>query len=735
MQKQYLRYRELHKVRSTYHIRVCGVVQGVGFRPFVYRVAKGIGLFGEVNNDTLGVNIFINATPKEMEEFLQLLSKNTPPLAKIESIKSTQISPKLYYDFTIVESFSEGVTSTQIPPDVSICDACQKELYDPKNRRYLYPFITCTDCGVRYSIIENLPYDRTYTSMKKFRMCKACEAEYNDPLDRRYHAQPIGCWECGPRLSCSIDMAISALKEGKIVAVKGVGGYHLMCDATNEEAIERLRMRKNRPAKPFAVMVKDLEMAKELAFISKKEEEILNAKERPIVLCRSKDILPDSIAPSISKIGIFLPYTPLHLLLLKELDRPLVATSANITDEPIATDLESMEKLSTVYDLLLYHDRDIVNGCDDSVVMVVGDEPIMIRRSRGYAPSSVKLPFKLDNKVLALGANQKSTVAIGFDDVVILSPHIGDLDTIESVGYFEKNINTLCRMYDFRPDVVVHDKHPHYESTKYAKTHYHDSLSVQHHHSHILAVMAEKQMEGKVLGVAFDGTGYGDDGNLWGGEFLLCDYTGFERVAHLKYFKLLGGERAIKEPRRVALSLLFEIYGKELLEMQNPVTKAFSKTELKTLYLSWQKGLNAPLSSSMGRVFDAVASITDICQMMSFEGESGMLLEEMYDKGVKESYPFSIDDKEIDIRIMIEEILHENDPKIAISKFFNTIVEMIVAISEEYLYPVVVSGGVFQNRVLMELLIERIEGLVFSNNIPPNDGGVALGQVVKVMQQ
>ena len=719
----------------------------MGFRPFVYQVANRLGVNGEVKNDAQGVEIWISATRAQLEGFKKSLQEELPPLAEIDSLSIEEVLSKDYADFRIIESGEEGVKTALIPPDISICKKCEAELFDPKNRRYLYPFITCTDCGVRYSIIENLPYDRTNTSMKKFRMCKACEAEYNDPLDRRYHAQPIGCWECGPRMELRgkkeelrvtkgdiIGGAVSLLREGKILAIKGVGGYHLVCDATNDEAIMTLRKRKHRPTKPFAVMVESLEEAKKWAFVGKKDEELLTSKERPIVLLKSKKALR-SIAPNISKIGLFLPYTPLHLLLLKKLGRPIVATSANVTDEPIATDDEAIRKLESVYDALLTHDRDIVNGCDDSVMMVVKEQPIMIRRARGYAPSSVKLPFKLDKKVLALGANQKSTVAISFDHEVILSPHIGDLDSIESVGYFEKNIDTLKRIYDFEPEIIAYDKHPNYESTKYAQKLLTLNSSIltqiiQHHHAHILAVMAEKQIEGKVLGVAFDGTGYGDDGKLWGGEFLVCDYKGFERVAHLKYFKLLGGAKAIKEPKRVALSLLFDRYGEKALSLQNPTTKAFSQNELKNLYLMWQKGLNAPLSSSMGRLFDAVASLTGVCQEMSFEGESGMRLEELYDKKITHSYPVFFYDDEIDILPMIEEIMRETDSTVAVSKFFNTIVEMILMIAGEYDLPIVLSGGVFQNRVLVELIMEKIPDVVISHEIPPNDGGIALGQVV-----
>jgi len=738
---------------ETYRIAINGTVQGVGFRPFIYQLATDLGLHGTVSNGTEGVEIVINANTDTLKVLLQKIKDELPLLASIDTIKTTEIAQKLFTDFQIITTNEEGKRTVRIPPDVSICKECEAELFDPDNRRYGYPFITCTHCGVRYSIIYDLPYDRKNTSMKFFEMCKVCEEEYVNPLDRRYHAQPIGCWECGPQLKLKIknekleikqseiiDKAVEFLLEGNILAVKGVGGYHLICDATNDDAVQKMRERKRRPTKPYAVMVKDMDMAKKLAKISKLEEVLLISKERPIVLLDSKGNhegypYSKSVAPNMSRIGLFLPYTPLHLLLLQKLNRPLVATSANITDEPICANRESLKKLKGVYDYVLDHNRDIVNGCDDSVVMAVNEQQVILRRARGYAPASIKIPFKLEKNVLALGANQKSTVAIGFDNEVILSPHIGDLDTIESVEYFKKNIETLERIYDFKADIVKHDKHPGYESTKYAQeleisNEKLEIVGVQHHYAHILGVMAEKQIRDKVLGVAFDGTGYGDDANLWGGEFLVCDYEGYERVAHLYYFKLMGGSKAIKEPKRVALSLLFDLYGEEVLTLKNPTTKSFSLLELKSYFITWQKGLNAPLSSSAGRLFDAVASLVGVCQTMSFEGESGMMLEELYDASIEGYYTFGYADGKIDILPIIKEILQEEDTSRAVTKFFHTLVEIIFTVHKQYDLPLVLSGGVFQNRVLLGLVLDRIPDAIISNDIPPNDGGIALGQIV-----
>ncbi|MEA3455452.1 MAG: carbamoyltransferase HypF, partial [Campylobacterota bacterium] len=747
-------------------IELTGVIQGVGFRPFVYQLADRYDLKGFVLNSSGGVSLEIEGREQSVEAFLESLRHELPPLAHIDTLECSEGIHRGYTDFQILKSKTEKEKYVLIPPDIATCNQCLDEMNDPANRRYRYPFINCTDCGPRYSIIETLPYDRPNTSMRFFRMCEACEAEYSDPANRRYHAQPISCWECGPGLSLwdserlafsierleLIETAVQLIIEGNIVAVKGVGGYHLVCDATNDEAVQKMRERKRRPAKPYAVMVADMEMARKTAAISEQEEVLLTSKERPIVLLKTLNAqrltLSAFVTPNLSTIGIFLPYTPLHFLLLDKLQRPLVATSANITDEPICTDRESLGKLSGVYDYILDHDREIVNGCDDSVVMVVKGQTVMLRRARGYAPSSIKLPFRLPKKILAVGANQKNTIAIGFNKEVILSPHIGDLDTIGSIAYFEKNIRTLERIYNFTPDIIRHDLHPNYESTKYAihLNAQHSTLntqSVQHHYAHILGVMAEKHLTGKVLGAAFDGTGYGDDKvngvagegalghrGLWGGEFLICDTQSYERVAHLDYFKLLGGDKAIKEPRRVALSLLFEQYGEATMQLDNPTTQAFTSAELKVHYQAWQKGINAPLSSSVGRLFDAVASLTGVCQVMSYEGESGMLLEDLYDKNAEGIYPFEIEDGKIYFLKMIEEIVLESDTKAAVSKFFHTLVEVIDTLYHQYDLPLVLSGGVFQNRLLLELILDRIPDAILPNEIPPNDGGIALGQVM-----
>lgn len=738
----------------TYKININGVVQGVGFRPFIYTLASKFGLKGSVSNGSSGVEIYINATCDQLEQFLNEINNNKPSLSQIDNITYTKVDNQLFDDFSIKKSDDSGKKTVKIPPDLYVCKECQAELFDPDNRRFNYPFITCTQCGVRYTIIKKLPYDREFTSMSSFKMCEACETEYNDPTNRRYHAQPIGCFDCGPKLSwfenniwhkndkeCVnfIDYAINAIKSGKIVAIKGVGGYHLVCDATNDDAVKTLRARKNRPSKPFAIMTNDIDIAKNLANISPFEESLLTSPQRPIVLLKtlpeiSKKI-SNLVAPKLNTIGIFLPYTPLHLLIMNGLNRPLIATSANISDEPLCTNLESLKKLENVYDAILDHDREIVNGCDDSVVMVVKDKTVMLRRARGYAPISIKLPFALKKNILAFGANQKNTIAIGFGNDVVLSPHIGDLGNIESVNYLASNVKTFNELYDFKPDIVLHDFHPQYESTKFAKENYNNTQGVWHHHAHILSVVAEHKIKLPVFGIAFDGTGYGEDGTLWGGEFLVCNKNGFERVLSFEPFLLLGGERAIKEPRRVALSILFDIYGKKAMDLNNDVILAFTKNELENFYTMHEKKINSPQTSSMGRLFDAIASITNVCQFITFEGESGMQLEELFDENIKEYYEFDIVDKKIKIDKIIKSILKEKDKKVAVSKFFRTIVEIIKFAQRDYKdMPLVVSGGVFQNRVLLSLLIEEFPNIYFAQQIPPNDGGIALGQIAIMME-
>ena len=733
-----------------FSIEIRGVVQGVGFRPFIYNLATSSGLSGEVSNNGYGVLILLDATKEKADAFIQKIRENKPPLSEIDSIKITQIKKtKSFEDFRIVMSEVAKNLSSHIPSDIAMCAECENELHDKTNRRFEHPFITCTNCGPRYSIIRNLPYDRKNTSMDAFVMCEKCAAEYKNPQDRRYHAQPIGCHKCGATISLFdnsgkkieseniIDEVVKLITIGKIVCVKGIGGYHLVCDATNDDAVKLLRERKKRPSKPFGVMVKDIDVAKKIAIMNAKEEELLCSNRRPIVLLKKRDDnrLSDFVAPNINQVGLFLAYTPLHHLILQRLNTPIVATSANISDEPLCTTYDDIMKLRGIWDYCLEHNREILNSCDDSVAFVENEKVFMLRNARGYAPLYLRLPQTTSKKILSLGANQKSTVAITVEESVILSPYIGDLGSLSSINHFKSHIETLKRIYDFIPDVVVCDKHPNYESTKYAKelkaqNKEIELLQVQHHYAHILATMGVKGITTKVLGVSFDGTGYGDDGNLWGGEFLLCDLEGYERVGQFKYFKLIGGEKAIKEPRRVALGFLFEIYGDEVLELNCPTINSFSISEIKILYTAWKNGLNAPLSSSCGRLFDAVASLLDVVQVCSYEGESGLLLESLYDEDITEYYEFSMQEGEIDFSQIAKQILDEKNSRIAVSKFFNTIVELVYEMHKKYDLPLVLGGGVFQNRVLLRLIMRKIPDVILPESFVSNDGAIAYGQAI-----
>ncbi|MEA3497809.1 MAG: carbamoyltransferase HypF [Campylobacterota bacterium] len=730
-------------------ISIYGIVQGVGFRPFIYNLALKQALNGYVTNNGKGVYIELESSYRDMYQFMDKIQNQKPPLSQIYTFTITlKNNTVIYKDFTIKQSESGTQFTAMIPSDIAMCKDCETELNDKSNRRYQYPFITCTNCGPRYSIIKNLPYDRCNTSMDKFKMCTKCKQEYTNPKDRRYHAQPIGCFDCGVKLTLidnngtssyinCIDDVVKYIKDGKIVAIKGIGGYHLVCDAKNDNAVQLLRDRKNRPTKPFAVMVKDIDMIKDIANINNKERELLSSNKRPIVLCKQKENIQISslVSPKIDQIGLFLPYTPIHTLILEKLNRAIVATSANISGEPLCKTYDEIIKLSYIWDYCLDNDRDIVNSCDDSIGYIENDKTFMLRVARGYSPKYLKLPNTIDKNILSLGANQKSTVCIAIKDKVILSPYIGDLDSIKSVEHLKSHIGTLKRIYNFEPDIIVCDKHPSYESSKLAieMTEENQNLKliqVQHHYAHILSTMGINKIKTKVLGVSFDGTGFGDDGNLWGGEFLVCDKSGYKRVGYFKYFKLLGGETAIKEPRRVALSFLFEIYGKKAFELNNHTINSFSSNELKTLFTIWKKDINSPLTSSCGRLFDCVASILNIVQKSSYEGESGLILESLYDDSVLESYKFSFENSQIDFSKIVIQILKESDKTISVSKFFNTLIEIIYMIYKKYNLPLVISGGVFQNRVLMRLLMKKIPDAIVPNNFVSNDGAISYGQMI-----
>ena len=733
---------------------VQGVVQGVGFRPFVYKIAHELKLGGFVYNNIKGVEIEIEGDKDSVSLFEEYIYSKLPPLARIDSLSSKELNLKNETAFEIIESSAtkESSKTALISPDISTCKDCLADVFLESNEKYYNYFATnCTNCGPRYSIIKTVPYDRAMTSMKKFDMCGSCESEYTDPLNRRFHAQPISCNSCGPKLSLwdkekelnskninILQSVASFIKSANIVAIKGIGGFHIVCDATNDEVIKRLREFKNRPTKPFAIMCRDIKQVKVLTCINEKEEELLQSKEAPIVILK-KDSHVDShissfIAPNIDRVGCFLPYTALHHLLFKHLKNPIVATSANLGDEPIITCREDIVKKLPFVDFILDFDRDIINGVDDSLLQVVNSHVQTLRLSRGFAPKVIKLPFKSRKKILAVGANAKNSIALVVEDSLIISPHIGDLDSLVAFEFFERTVETFKRFYDFEPDVIVHDKHPNYETTKWAKRQNIELFEVQHHLAHIYACKAEFGLSGDYIGFSFDGTGYGDDGSLWGGEIFIGD----ERKYHFKEIKLLGGVKAIKEPRRVALSMLFdELSLDEVLELDLDSVKLFSPREIKILHQAYIKNLNAPKSSSVGRMFDAVASLSGVAQKISYEGESGLLCESYYDESIKKSFDYTIENGVIDIKIIPYMLNNELDKKEINTMFINTLVNIIIDISHVENLEVILSGGVFQNKTLLELTCKALEEekikYYYQQDTAINDGGIALGQAYYIL--
>ncbi|MDW8104140.1 MAG: carbamoyltransferase HypF [Armatimonadota bacterium] len=733
-----------------------GAVQGVGFRPFIYRLATELGLKGWVLNSAQGVFIEVEGKPQTLQQFVTRIEVEKPPRASIQSLEQSLLDPVGYTTFEIRHSEQSGEKSVLILPDIATCADCLRELFDPADRRYLYPFINCTNCGPRYSIIEALPYDRPNTTMKAFPMCSACREEYENPLDRRFHAQPIACPDCGPHLELwdergdclathheALEYAAEAVREGRIVAVKGLGGFHLVVDARNEGAVRRLRERKRREEKPFALMYPSLEMVRAHCEVSEVEERVLRSPESPIVLLRRREeeVVAPSVAPHNPYLGVMLPYTPLHHLLLRALGFPIVATSGNLSDEPICTDEhEALHRLAGIADLFLVHNRPIARHVDDSVVRVLLGRELVLRRARGYAPLPVLVKEPLP-PLLAVGAHLKNTVAMSVGRQVFLSQHIGDLETAQALEAFRRVIADVQGLWEHQPQAVACDMHPDYLSTQTAHRMGLPVVAVQHHLAHTLSCMAENELEPPVLGVSWDGTGYGVDGTVWGGEFLLVRQEGWERFAHLRPFRLPGGDRAVKEPRRSALGVLYELFGEQALAL---LEDAFTPEERRVLAQILRQHFHAPLTTSAGRLFDAVASLVGLRQRVNFEGQAAMELE-FLTHGVQsdETYPFSLSGTAppyvLDWADLIQTVLQEVQrgvppPQIAV-RFHNTLAEMILELAQVAgVERVALSGGCFQNAYLTERAVRRLSEAGFRpywhQRVPPNDGGIALGQVV-----
>ena len=747
--------------KQRIRIRYQGTVQGVGFRPHIYRLARAYNLSGWVKNDSSGVVVEVEGEPEGIEWFLKASVDQAPVLARIKSVEQSKISPNGEKEFVIRESERNDVVSTQVSSDACTCEDCLKELFSAEDRRYLYPFINCTNCGPRFTIIERIPYDRPYTTMKVFKMCKECEAEYHNPLNRRFHAQPNACSVCGPRLFLldregkevsgdAVKKSVELLKQGKIIAVKSLGGYQLACSALNEEAVRELRTRKIREDKPFALMAESLDAISVYAEISEKEKEVLLSPERPIVLLKKKPspTLAESVAPRQKNYGFMLPYTPLHHLLLKESGMVLVMTSGNLSDEPIAfVDEEAMARLKGIADYFLTHNRLIYIRCDDSVVRVFEQRLYPVRRARGYAPRPLEALFPEKGSLLAVGAQLKNTFALTRFGQVVLSHHIGDLDNLETFKAFEQGIEHLKKIFEITPEMVVYDLHPDYLSTQFALSLDLPKLGVQHHFAHIAGVMAEHNLNERVIGVSMDGTGYGADGAIWGGEFLVADYDGFERMAHLEYIPMPGGEKAIKQAWRMAVVWLDKIYGTKLWALGLKFLEKIDEKDGELILEASRKGINSPLSSSMGRLFDAVSALSNVCLIANYEGQPAIELEMIGDEGESRAYEFHYLEKDDKIIIkpepVIEQIvndLRETQPKEQISaKFQNGVSRMVVWVCERVrektgINEVALSGGVFQNFWLLgritEWLREKNFKVYVHHQVPTNDGGIALGQAI-----
>ncbi|MGA3128244.1 MAG: carbamoyltransferase HypF [Candidatus Korobacteraceae bacterium] len=746
-----------------------GAVQGVGFRPFVYRLAVELKLNGWVNNTAHGVFLEVEGARERLEQFLLQVEREKPAISFIQSLESSFADPVGYAGFEIRKS-EGGEKTALVMPDIASCPECLGEIFDSRNRRFGYPFTNCTNCGPRFTIIESLPYDRPRTTMKKFTMCAECEREYRDPANRRFHAQPNACPECGPQLElwsmagavlarreAALDEAAEALRQGRIVGVKGLGGFHLMVDARNEEAVRRLRQRKQREEKPFALMFPAAEDVLRECELTPMEERLLRSPESPIVLVRRSGSMASMLAPSVAPgnpmLGAMLPYTPLHHLLLRALGFAVIATSGNLTDEPICIEaVEAIERLGEIADLLLVHDRPILRHVDDSIVRVMAGREIVIRRARGFAPLPVLLEDEMPT-VLGVGAHQKNTVALSVGRQVFLSQHIGDLETAQASAAFEGVVESLEELYELEPETVACDLHPNYISTAYAKRICAHPVGVQHHYAHVLACMAENEVKAPALGVAWDGSGWGPDGTVWGGEFLKIDEYGYTRVARLRLLRLAGSERAVREPRRCGLGVLFATLGEQIFEREelNPL-QSFSTADRKILAAMLRQGLNSPWTSSMGRLFDGVASLIGVRQISRYEGQAAMELEWLAaGSSERGSYEFEITGsanetapEELDwtpmVRGILADLARKMKPEAIARKFHNTLTEMIASVAGRHAgLPLALSGGCFQNRLLTELTVARLEAagvkVYWHQRVPPNDGGIALGQVVAAARQ
>ncbi len=761
---------------ETREIQITGIVQGVGFRPFVYNLARSHKLNGFVLNDSSGVTIVVQGKTEDIHSFENELKKTPPPHSKIVSCISKEIESKeSFSDFSIRLSPSGGKKSAAVSPDLDVCPECLNEMLDPDNRRYLYPFINCTNCGPRYTIIQDIPYDRPKTTMYSFKMCESCQSEYNDPGNRRFHAQPNACPECGPQLTLLdsnqqlIQIGGSAsenqllyqkvaelFSSGKIIAVKGVGGFHLACDATSEAAVSLLRKRKYREDKPFAVMFPNLKSIGKMCNVNQPEKDLLESVAHPIVLLKKKDDfnLANSISPNNHFLGAMLPYTPLHHLIFRFFNKLLVMTSGNVSDEPIAyKNKDAFKRLEKIADYFLINDREIHICCDDSVYRIWNNKPYPIRRSRGYAPDKIMVDWKFDSHVLACGPEQKNTFALAKDNAVYLSHHIGDMENFEVLKSLEEGVRHFKHIFDIEPEIVAYDLHPDYLSTKYAEDYSNinsngqkiHKIGVQHHHAHAVSCMIENGTNQPVLAIVLDGTGYGSDGTIWGGELLLAEFDRFERLGHFQTTRLPGGTAAIKYPWQMGISYLQSVFGDRLVDI--PFIKNLDSEKIKLVFTMMSAGLNSPITSSCGRLFDGVAAISGLRPKVNYEGQAAVEFEQCIRDDYEEGYNFSIVNEHSRIILkwdkMIRQLVKDVERQIPISvisqKFHNGLSDGLLNWASEAqkqtgIRKIVLSGGVFMNYYLLTRLKNALgkKGfIVYTHSVVPcNDGGISLGQAV-----
>ena len=753
-----------HQTRVRARVRVEGTVQGVGFRPFVYRLAEALGVGGFVRNDSSGVLLELEGPAPAVHDLLARLKREPPPLAVLDRLETTWLDPQGADEFLIVPSAPDEAPNAPVTVDAATCEECLAELFDPADRRFRYPFINCTNCGPRFTIVRGVPYDRPLTTMASFRMCAACRREYEDPRDRRFHAQPNACPACGPTVSLlersgsrraigeeALREAADALKNGAILALKGLGGYHLACLAGHEATTSALRERKHREDKPFALMAAGLDAARSLVELSTHEEAILQGLERPVVIARRRPAAPiaQAVAPHSADLGVMLPYSPLHHLLLDDVGRTLVMTSGNVSDEPIAYgDEDALRRLAQIADVFLVHDRPIATRTDDSVVRATARRtpPLLIRRSRGYVPSSIPLPTGAARPLLACGAELKSTFCVAKGTRAWVSHHIGDLENFETLQSFRDGIEHFCRLFGVAPEVVVHDLHPEYLSTKYALERVElEALAVQHHHAHLAACLAEHGERGPAIGAIYDGTGYGTDGTIWGGELLVGGLEGFERAGHLLPVGLPGGARAIREPWRMACAWLLAARG-EAQSAPQPIAKEIDPGSWRAVRRLAESGLASPPTTSMGRLFDAVAALCGVRLEVNYEGQAAAELESLCDASEREAYslPLQRDDQSLilDPRPTVDGVARDVErgapPARIAARFQNAVATAtacacITLAGQRNLDTVVLAGGSFQNRLLLESVAASLghAGLrvLVPERLPPNDGGISYGQV------